>query len=490
METVESSPRTELMRQLENNMTVVTKALDAMNLPDDTSSCSDDNGRDSQSPQRPGTVYDFDDDDDENLRTPKSQTPSVRSALGVAVDVHATLSRAALMSLRPNDANTIALPDYRLVAVQPCNVVPRTLSMLSAGDRVQNGAVWQQIASGWTMLPGVEMDDVRPKPCFLGCSAQVRVGVPVIHFLHVCDTAGEHQHVQLSVHIACDPCTRARTQPMTTKNRVRHPLCTVPRTFVVERMTVFLSFVIGRLQEVAARYRVDVVRPPARCDSCSKEMTNDSPTTIVTARRRATDELMVFVMCSARCEAEFRSMIEERLRPVEVRGLNGATLEQPYSNPALPEVRLHPKAYDDPTRDLQLMSAQDVDRMIQSRSQTHEAIGIPLGTVVHRCQNSRCFCRDTHRGHTRRDNNQLDDTFLLEQIYDSFVKYHLYTDILGSRDDARCVGCKSPCSEVCKICLAVRFCGPACQQKFPAAASAHRVSCRPYADAWTPLQLR
>lgn len=460
--------------------------------PADDGSGSSDDGRDSRSPQR-GITHDFDDGDEYDSMSSSSVSRSVsgRASLVAAINVHATLSRAALLSMRPAGADGLSLPDYRLVQVDSIQRPADVLCMMSAGDRVRDAAVWQQLASGWTMLPAVRVEDRAERACFFGCGRRVSAGAPVVNLLHVCDTAGARQHVQLSVHTACDNCARARTTPVGMRARVRQPLRTVPRTFVIERMTVFLTFVLARLQDVAARYRVDVVQPESMCDSCGRRLddTRDAPT-LVAAERAETGELMLFVMCSHQCETDFRQMLEARLRPQQPRGLRGERLEPTWSNPALPEITLRANAYDDPFRDLKLLTPDAVDRLVQSKASAADGMGIPSGTVVHRCSSTRCFCRYTHRGRTPRQASQLDDTFLIEQIYAMLTTYHVYTDILGSADDARCAGCKAPCESTCAICLCTRFCSDACQRKFPAAAALHRNACRPHADAWTPLQLR
>ena len=119
------------------------------------------------------------------------------------------------------------------------------------------------------------------------------------------------------------------------------------------------------------------------------------------------------------------------------------------------------------------------------------------GTLIHHCRQRGCFCRATHRGQYRsnmmmmqlqkkeRDAAPVGNHYVLEKIYNQLRSVHLYTDILGSNYQTRCLACKKPTASFCTECLAVRACASdECRRKSHAV---HAALCRPYKDAWSPL---
>ena len=459
-------------------------------------------------PQRRGVTRDFDTDDDASLVSQLTPTPTAPSSISSAIDIHATLSRVALQAARPSRTD-VSLPDFHLISVgEKDSAPPATLRMLSAGDSADYTGVWQQLACGWTMLPAVEMDERDARKCFF-CTRTIKLGAPIIVLQHVCDPEGQNQNVKLSVCVACTQCRDKRTVPMRhRRSTVSKTLRRVSRTFVIEAFTMHLRYALAQAQDTVARYRVEVIQPKAYCDACYDEIAPDELTAVVAARRLHTNELFLFVTCMHKkeedCETTLRGILEQRTRPSKSPPLaskGSETLGVVWSNPDLPEIRLTPDSYEDTVHEWRVLSAGEFDCMMKPTDGSEVCVaGLPPGTIIHRCRSNKCLCKDTHRGAAiRRHANlssspdptpRLDDAYLIKRIYDSFIGCHLYTDILRSDENSRCACCKAPCTNLCTMCRAVRFCSSECQQRHPAAMAVHRQLCRPYTDAWTPLQLR
>ena len=497
-----------------------------MNLPQcspQTADNDDDDGRESVTSNQCDIRIAVDDEDD-LVSTVSQSRASATSGDGVNGEraliknrQDATLSRAFMTFVRGHNDGA-SLPSFTLIPFDtPLPASPREtarLSLMVAGcvDSENSRVAWHEISSATTLLPGVMADFGELCQCYF-CPRHSSLATPIVHLKHVCTFDGGDQRVHLSVRPACTPCAKKRTAAVRDK-----PLITVSRVFLQERLTAHLTYVMARMSALFDSIRIQQDDAAVACDACYAPMTHDADILVVVAQRRDKSELAVFPVCSETCraslQANLRSVTDESLAcpraahptyklsgklsvlPLGATNPRRKNPPPPPRESAAPASGDLPDLHDVPVAQWEVISDEDF-RSMASKGPDALANGrAGKGTLIHHCRQRGCFCRATHRGQFRnnmmmqlhkkqQDSSPVGNHYVLEKIYNQLRSIHLYTDILGSNDQTRCLACQKPTASFCTECLAVRACpNDECRRKSHAA---HAALCRPYKDAWSAL---
>lgn len=452
-------------------------------------------------------------DPDEDLVSTASQSRvSATSATQLASTgtirnrADATLSRAFMTYVRGHQDGG-SLPTFTLVPINcALPASPRDherLSLMVAGqvDGPELQVAWHEICSGTSLLPGVEVDFAQPTQCCF-CTVHTSLATPVVQLKHLCTFGGTEQRIQVGVRPACAPCARKRTSALRSS-----PVITVSHVFLQERLTAHLTYVVCRMRDLFDSITLQQDDDAVACDACYKPRSHEDDCLVVVARRRDNSSLAVFTVCSDEChdqlQQNLRSMTHESvLRPRAVNPtdmLSGELTTFSTANP--PQSLRVPDADEVPVAQWEVLEDEDFRALARDGPNGISVGRAGTGTVVHHCKKRGCFCRATHRGAFRTDllkkkkekelgtsaAEPVVEHYVLERVFNQLRTVYLYTDILGSDGQTRCLACKKPTTSFCTECRAVRSCpNDECRRK---SNSTHAKLCRPYSDTWSAFTI-
>jgi len=451
--------------------------------------------------EKPGVTYlEFESSTDGGSTAPPSGLTTPRRH--PAYSVHSTLSRAVLASVRPRfrDYDDLQqLCDYRLVVSEHTAPLVSGVRFLSTSDdataemspRSQAAIVWHEIAALYSIMPAVQLQCMPARACMF-CPTRVTVGWPVVMLTHVCNTDATEQRLRLAVHVSCQNCTRERIDG-DAACMDKSPLRRVSYVFVLERLTLHARYVLERINASIPAYDVEVAKPAAHCDYCEAAFAETSDLRVVAMVRL--DEISLLVACSEECETRLRAVLAGMFsppRPLSARdGLTSPRKPADGDDGARKKRAAVAERFDEKfARGWSLLSAEAFDQLV-APGPDKPSVALPPNKVIHRCDDpDSCFCRFTHRAKARGSRGaralQYANYNWINHVFDGLVACNLYTDILGSDSDARCLHCQNPCTRVCTECTAVRVCHGACETL---SMKEHQRLCRPRGTAWTRRRL-